>query len=93
MENVIIMCGASRGKYGKAQTLSEVYKRILPETGYCDKCKKRYKIENLRVFRWKLIPQEIEEAVRDFDIFSLDMPDKILCLKCIKKEDKEGKDG
>ena len=93
MENIIIMCGASTGKYGKAQTLSEVYKRKLPETGYCDKCKKRYKIENLRVFRWKLIPQEIEEAVRDFDIFSLDMPDKILCLKCIKKEDKEGKDG
>ena len=93
MENIIIMCGASRGKYGKAQTLSEVYKKKLPETGYCDKCKKRYKIENLRVFRWKLIPQEIEEAVRDFDIFSLDMPDKILCLKCIKKEDKEGKDG
>ena len=89
----IIMCGASRGKYGKAQTLSEVYKKKLPETGYCDRCKKRYKIENLRVFRWKLIPQEIEEAVRDFDIFSLDMPYKILCLKCIKKEDKEGKDG
>ena len=93
MPTTMIICAASRGKYGKAQTLSEVYKRKLPETGYCDKCKKRYKIENLRVFRWKLIPQEIEEAVRDFDIFSLDMPDKILCLKCIKKEDKEGKDG
>ena len=89
MENIIIMCGASRGKYSKAQTLSEVYKKKLPETGYCDRCKKRYKIENLRVFRWKLTPQEIEEAVRDFDIFSLDMPDRILCLKCIDKEVKE----
>jgi len=89
MENIIIMCGASRGKYGKAQTLSEVYKRKLPETGYCDKCKRRYKIENLRVFRWELTPQEIEEAVQDFDMFSLDMPDRILCLKCIEKEVKE----
>ena len=42
--------------------------------------------KSLRVFRWELTPQEMEEAVRDFDMFSLDMPDRIVCLKCINKE-------
>ena len=89
MPTTMIICAASRGKYGKAQTFSEAYKGKLPETTYCDKCKRRYKIENLRVFRWELTPQERKEAVRNFDMFSLDMPDRILCLKCIDKEVKE----
>ena len=82
----IIVCGTSRGKYGNPLTFSEAYKGKLPKTACCDRCEKRCRIESLKVFRWELTPQEREEAVRDFDMFSLDMPDKILCLKCIDKE-------
>jgi len=42
--------------------------------------------KSLRVFRWELTPQERKEAVQDFDMLSLDMPDRIVCLKCINKE-------
>ena len=82
----MIICGASRGRYGKPLTFPEAYRGKLPQTTYCDRCEKRYKIEGLRVFRWELEPEELKEAVRDFDIFSLDMPDQILCRKCIDKE-------
>ena len=82
----MIICGASRGKYGEPLTFPEAYKGELPRTACCDRCEKRYRIESLRVSRWELTPQEKKEAVRDFDMFSLDMPDKVLCLKCSDKE-------
>ena len=91
VEGFAVMCGASRGRYGKPLTFAEAYKGKLPKTTYCDRCERHLRVENLRVFRWQLTPQEREEAVRDFDMFSLDMPDKCLCLKCLEEE-KDAKD-
>lgn len=86
MESNIIICGASRGEYSESLTFRDAYRGKLPKTAYCNRCDKQHSIENLKVFRWELTPQEREEAIRDFDMFSLDMPDRILCLGCIDKE-------
>ena len=80
------ICGARRGRYGKPLAFPEAYKGELPRTAWCDRCEKRYRIESLRVFRWELTSQEKEEATDDFDMFSLEMPNKHLCLKCLRKE-------
>jgi hypothetical protein len=42
------------------------------------------------VQKWVLTKKELREATRDFDMFSLEMPLKIICPYCAEKITKGG---
>ena len=81
----IYICGVRRGRY-KMLNIRKAYKGKLPKIIACDGCRKKHNIRQLKVRRWTLTKKELEEAVEEFDMFSLDMPDKILCKRCLEKQ-------
>ena len=45
-----------------------------------------YPLNSLRVQKWEMTERELSEAVDEFDMFSLEMPTRLICLNCAAKE-------
>lgn len=41
-----------------------------------------YPTQNMFVIFWELTDEELKEAIDQFDMFSLDMPTKVICENC-----------
>jgi len=52
--------------------------------------KRWYPYNEMYVQKWVLTKKELREATRDFDMFSLEMPLKIICPYCAEKITKGG---
>lgn len=48
--------------------------------------KLKYPLEEMYVQKWELSEKEFKEAIDQFDMFSLDMPIRIICGNCKKNE-------
>lgn len=44
-----------------------------------------YPINEMFFQKWELTDKELDEAVEDFDMFSLEMPSRIICENCKNK--------
>ena len=101
----IHICGASRGRYSKPVPLKDMpikwtseSGRILnpPKTVRCEGChilhprRRWFPREEMYVQKWVLTKKELREATRDFDMFSLEMPLKIICPWCKERIEKGG---
>ena len=94
MSNIHI-CGATRGRYGiprkiKVDTVFrdvEGEKATLPEKLRCEDPlhdEKRIYFPAMECYfqEWELTEKEFREATNDYDMFSLEMPVRMLCPKC-----------
>lgn len=99
----MFVCGATRGHWSKPVPLTQVPlkwvnakgRRIkCPKKLQCERCsdiyeKPRYfNSQEMFVQKWIMTKKELKDAVKDFDIFSLEMLSKtrILCPECAKKQ-------
>jgi hypothetical protein len=47
---------------------------------------RRYLTRYMYCQTWQLTNEELSEVLRDFDIMSLDMPPRIICKRCARRE-------
>ena len=93
------ICGVSRGKYmppipvkkAKLRFENDNYKRVKrPEKYYCEheehnQRKKNFPLQKMFYQDWHLTKKELNEAIYNYDIFSLEMKGRIICGDCAKK--------
>lgn len=97
------ICGTSRGRYSKPIKLSEAklrwvsmenYRKLkTPTKARCESYQHIGKqlwfpYKEMYVQFWKLTPGELAAALIECDVFSLEMPPRIVCPDCIKKTTK-----
>jgi len=103
--SVIHICGATRGHYGKPILLKDlgIKKFIDPDTQKeykipkklrCDSSKHEgrkvwFPWQKMYVQKWELTEEELKQAEKEYDIFSLDMPPLIICHECAKRWKKQ----
>lgn len=95
------ICGPSRGRWSRPFPIDGNIKFVDEDGRPCRKpylvsCehrdhwaprgRKRFKRSECYAQRWELTEKEFWEAIRDNDIFSLDMRPRFLCPKCTGKE-------
>ena len=99
----IHICGASKGHWGRVipatrmKWTSEITgRRVKPpkylscECEYHQGRKKKVAVENMYVQLWELTDEEIDEAIKNYDIMSLEPIKRYICKDCYKKIKKGG---
>ena len=101
----VVICGASRGRYSKPIPIEQVKINWVSETersvnppgklkcessDFLHPRRRWYPYKKMFVQKWVLTKKELREATRDFDMFSLEMPLKIICPYCAEKITKGG---
>lgn len=91
------ICGPSRGHYGRpyridgprgvTQWVSAERSVKPPRFLYCwhpkhSARRRRFAPGTGYVQRWTLTKRELHAAIRDWDVFSLDMPARFVCSSC-----------
>ena len=94
------ICGASRGRYSDPVPINDMAIKWKSETDRIVKppCKIRcesgdflhprkrwFPYEKMYVQKWVVTKKELREAIRCYDMFSLEMPLKIICPWCYEK--------
>lgn len=87
------ICGAGRGRYGKPQSALKLKwvdiknnKKIKCESNKHRSKKLWYPIKKMFYQEWELTEKELKEAIKAFDIFSLEMTGRFICSVCAKEE-------
>ena len=97
----IQICGASKGHWGRVilatriRWVSEISKRRVkpPKFLYCE-CehhqgrREKIAIKDMYIQIWGLTDEEIEEAIKNFYIFSLESKYRYICRDCYEKLNK-----
>jgi hypothetical protein len=99
----IHICGASKGHWGeiipakKIKWISETTgRRVKPpkflscECEYHQGKKKKVAVEDMYVQLWELTDEEIDEAIKNYDMMSLEPIKRYICKDCYEKIKKEG---
>ena len=94
MSNIHI-CGATRGRYGiprkiKVDTVfrdvegekAKLPKKIRCEDPLHDEKRIYFPVMECYFQKWELTEKEFQEATNNYDMFSLEMPVRMLCPKC-----------
>ncbi|MCM8808250.1 MAG: hypothetical protein NC926_09995 [Candidatus Omnitrophica bacterium] len=95
----MIICGARRGRYSKPIPLRSLkFKRKLPKKIRCHNAdyilhpkQKWFPSNEMFLQKWILTKKELKEAIEEYDFFSLEMPNKIICKFCAEEVRKKNK--
>lgn len=92
--------GPRMGRYGEIRSMLDGGLKWVNENGEprkppkkskCARCKKSFETKDMFYQIWTLTKEELEKAINEFDIFSLEMRPRILCSGCAEKIRSEGK--
>ena len=91
----LYICGATKGKYSSpAKSTNESPQKCACEhpkhwgwgRGTRNGQKLYYPIKDMFIQKWELTEEEFERAVKEYDMFSLEVEPRIICKNCAKKE-------
>lgn len=100
------ICGARRGRYTSPVSIPKSNLKFVdednghkevkaPKTIRCDDRyhegrKKRFPTEEMYVQFWRLTDEEKKEAIEEYDMMSIGIEPRIICVTCAKKLWKKG---
>lgn len=99
----VVICGVRKGRWSKPIPYKEAGIKWVSRSGKPAKEPKRFRCEHpdhtgrRRWFpvqemfyqEWEMTEQEIDQAIEEFDVFSLEMLEeegRLICKECAKKE-------
>jgi len=98
----IQICGVSKGHWGRVISATRMkwvnemtLKKVKPPKYLSCECelhqgRKRVVVEDMFVQVWELTNKEIEEAIKNYDMMSLEPVHRYICKDCYKKIKKGG---
>ena len=99
----IHICGATKGHWGRVIPATRIEwvswntgKKVKPPKYLSCECelhqgkKKKVAVEDMFVQLWELTDEEIDEAIKNYDIISLESIERYICKDCYEKIKKEG---
>ncbi len=95
----MIICGPRRGRFlepipvksAKIEWVDDEGRRVRPprvfsceDPGHMGRVKK-FPYSKMYVQKWRLTPKELRDAVKEYDMFSLEMRLRIICPGCRRR--------